>query len=135
VPDRRILGVALALSLASLPLGACASSQLGANSPLDKSAPGGALVTVENLNPQAMRVYLLRGATPIPLGSVETLERRTFIVPTAVLGRTGQLRLMADPLGSRAAYTSDWIQASPGDLVEWKLTANLKLSAFSVRHR
>lgn len=126
------LAAALVLTL-SLPLGACMSSQLGADRPLDSPTPGGALVTVENRHVLDMRVYLIRGSTPIPLGSVSTLERRTFVVPSSLLGHSGTLRLMADPLGSTATFTSDWIPAAPGDWVEWKLEPNLRLSHFSVR--
>lgn len=124
---------ALAAILLSLPLGACMSSQLGAHKPLDRPTPGGALVTVQNQNVLDVRVYLIRGSTPIPLGSVGTLERRTFVIPSSQLGHSGSLRLMADPLGSTQTFVSDWISAVPGDLVEWRLEPNLKLSRVSVR--
>jgi hypothetical protein len=88
---------------------------------------------VENQHLQEMRVYLIRGSTPIALGSVGTMERRTFTLPTALLGHGGVLRLMADPLGSRATFTSDWIPAAPGDHVRWTLAPSLKLSTHSVR--
>lgn len=130
----RITRTALAAAVfLSLPLGACTSSQLGAHKPLDKPTPGGALITVTNGHVQDMRVYLIRGSTPIPLGSVSTLERRTFAVPTSQLGHTGTVRLMVDPLGSRQTFTSDWIPAVAGDHVEWSLAPNLKLSRVSVR--
>lgn len=128
------LALAVLLTISTLPLGACMSSQLGAARPLDNPpAPGGALVTVENRHVQSMRVYLVRGATPIPLGSVDTLERRTFAVPTSVLGHSGTLRLMADPLGAADTFVSPTIQAAPGDHVEWSLAPSLRLSTFSVR--
>jgi hypothetical protein len=95
--------------------------------------PGGALLTIENHHVQDIRVYLIRASTPIPLGSVGTMERRTFAVPTSQLGHRGTIRLMADPLGSTQTFTSDWVPAAPGDHVEWTLQANLKLSRVSVR--
>lgn len=130
--SRRVAGTLL-LVLSSLPLGACSSSQLGTTRSSDAIAPGGALLTVDNQHVLSMRVYLIRGAVPIPLGSVDTLERRTFALPTSILGHGGAIRLMVDPLGSRRTFTSGWIQAGPGDHVEWKLAASLELSSFFVR--
>jgi hypothetical protein len=80
-----------------------------------------------------MRVYLLRGATQMPLGSVGTLEKRTFAVPSSMVGHDGTVRLVADPMGSRQTYVSDYIQAALGDRVTWSLAPNLKLSQYSVR--
>lgn len=88
---------------------------------------------MENRHVQDMRVYLIRGYTPIPLGSVGTLERRTFTLPTSMIGHGGTIQLMADPLGSRRTYTSDPIHAVPGDHVRWTLAPSLALSSFSVR--
>jgi hypothetical protein len=121
------------LTLSTLLLWACASSQLEAHGPSDAPVPGGALVTVENQHVQDMRIYLVRGSVPIALGSVGTMEQRTFAVPTVVLGHSGTIRLMADPLGSRATFTSDYIPATPGDHVRWTLAPRLGLSHFSVR--
>ena len=119
-----------------LPLGACSSSRLGVHSPLDvSSAPRGALVTVTNQNPQDVRVYVVRGGSRIPLGSLGTGERRSFPVPSSVLGASGGFRLQADPLGGSDAFTSDWIPATTGDHVEWTVAHRLKFSHFSVRPR
>lgn len=123
----------LAVIAFSLPLGACTSSQLGAVRPLDKQASGGALITVENHNTASMRIYILRATSRIPLGSVETLERRTFTVPTSILGPTGVLRLQADPLGSSRVYNSRPIPAGVGDRVTWRIAHSPTLSTHSVQ--
>ncbi len=131
------LGLRLAASLlvttTTLPLGACMSSRSGADGPPDRPAPRGALITVQNQHVQSMRVYLLRGGTSILLGSVDTLERRTFVVSTSMLGHSGTVRLAVHPLGSVGAFTSPLIPAAPGDLVEWRIAPSLKLSTFTVR--
>jgi hypothetical protein len=61
------------------------------------------------------------------------MERRTFPLPTAMIGHAGTIRLMADPLGSRGTFISDFIPASPGDHVRWTLAPSLTLSRFTVR--
>jgi hypothetical protein len=99
-------------------------------------APSGAeslMVEVYNDHVMDMRVYLVRGGTPIPLGSVGSAERRVFRISSAELGHTGYIRLMADPLGSRETYTSDVIQVVAGQRVEWRLAHALALSSVTVR--
>jgi hypothetical protein len=125
---------ALALTLSTLTLWACAYPQAGPFGSRAAPPPGGALVTVENQHVLDMRVYLIRGVTPIALGSVGTLERRTFKLSTSMIGHGGTIRLRADPLGSRVTFTSDVIPAAPGDHVSWTLAPSLTLSYFSVRH-
>lgn len=123
----------LAVIAFSLPLGACTSSQLGAVRPLDNQASGGALITVENHNTATMRIYIVRETSRIPLGPVETLERRTFTVPTSILGHTGVVRLQADPIGSAHVYNSRPIPAGPGDRVTWRIAHSPALSTHSVQ--
>lgn len=128
----RLFAVAL-LSASCIPPGACSSSQLGPFGALDTQAPGGLLVTVANQHPSDMRVYLVRGSSEMPLGSLGTLERRTFVLPTAVVGHAGTIRLMADPLGARQVIVSPLIAAGPGDHVEWRIATHPQNSTFSVR--
>ena len=129
----RALGRLLALLvILGFPLGACSSSQSGAYKPLDGQAPGGAVLTVTNGHVQDMRIYLLRGATRIPLGSVSSAEHRTFALPTSMIGHMGEIRLMADPLGDRSTYESGVIPVGPGDRVEWRLAPSLSLSSYWV---
>lgn len=116
-----------------IPLGACSSSQRGPYGSLDAPPPGGVLVTVENSHVLDMRVSLLRGGVRMPLGVVATLERRTFAVPSSMVGHSGTVRLLADPIGSPHAIASDHIPAALGDRVTWSLLPNLSLSHHTVR--
>ena len=120
---------------ALIPLVGCSPIQLRpGNGALGGQSPGGVLVTVENHHAQDVRVYLIRGTTLIRLGTLGTLERRTFAVPTSMTGGFGTLRLAADPLGSGAIHGSPEIAAAAGDHVEWRLEANLGMSRHVVRH-
>jgi len=80
-----------------------------------------------------MRVYLVRGVTPIPLGAVGSGEHRVFHVSAAELGQSGEIRLMADPLGSQDRFVTEPIQISPGQRVVWRLAHRLSLSSVTVR--
>jgi hypothetical protein len=133
--DRRIrLASAAALMLSTLPLGACSSARRGARDPFDAPQPRGAILTVENQHVMDMRVYLVRGQTRFALGTVYSNQRQTFALPTSIVAQGGTVQLMADPIGSRNTYTSDFIPAWPGDHVRWTLAASLAFSHFTVRH-
>lgn len=126
---RRVLVLAMVL-----PLGACTFSRPGASASVDAAAvPRGALVTVSNAHVQDVRVYLVRDGLRYPLGTLGTGERRSFAVPTSVLGHGGRLRLQADLVGDRRRFTSEWIEATRGDHVEWFVQPRLQLSHFRVR--
>lgn len=93
----------------------------------------GLTVAVTNDHVLDMRIYLVRGSVPIPLGSVGSAEHRVFRISPAELGHMGDIRLMADPLGRREPYVSDPIQVAPGQRVEWRLAHRLGLSSVTLR--
>jgi len=128
----RILAAAGLVAAATL-LGACASAP--SHDPFGETAPAasGLVIAVENDNVLDVRVYVLRGNVPIPVGSVGSAERRVFRLSPAELGHMGALRLIAEPLGSRERYVSDVIQVAPGERVEWHLAHRLSLSSVTVR--
>ncbi len=116
-----------------LPASACSSLRPALEAAPPDRIRHHARVTVQNQHVQDMRVYLVRGTTSVPMGFVATLETRTFRVPASLLGHSGTVRLMADPLGSARTFTSPAIPAGPGDQVLWTLAPNLRLSTFTVR--
>jgi len=93
----------------------------------------GVTVEVSDDHVLDMRVYLIRGVTPVPLGSVGSGERRVFHVSAAELGQSGEIRLMADPLGSQDRFVTEPISVSPGQRVVWRLAHRLSLSSVTVR--
>lgn len=128
-----ILGRCVLVTLMTLPLGACSSSQLGPSGSVDRTTPGGVLVTVDNRHVMDIRVYFVRGPSSMPLGSVRTLERRSFALPTSMTGHSGTVQLLADPIGSIETYVTDPIPAYPGDEVRWTLAPALQHSTYHVR--
>ena len=53
-------------------------------------------------------------------------------IPDWVILANASLQLVALPVGTRFSYVSQPVNVDPGDLVEWQLRNNLKLSAISV---
>ena len=128
-PER---AVAALLMIGLLPLGACTSSQLGASAPDTIALPRGALLTVESQHVMDVRVFLVRPGLRVRLGTLGTLERRTFSVSSALLGSQGGFWIDLVPLGSTDSYRTDFVPAVAGDRVRLRIAHRLPLSSVVV---
>jgi len=94
--------------------------------------PRAVSVRVVNQYLEDVRVYLVRGDTPILLGTVGSFRSRTFSVGPSLLPRLADVRL-----GVRAAdglvLASSAVMANPGERVTWRLGPHLKISSIAVR--
>ncbi len=125
---------ALVTLAASTLLSACAGAGAqyvaphGANRKTEKIE-----VAVTNNNWMDMDVYVLRGSARMRLGSVTSMTGAVFEVPRGLnVGSEGNLRLLADPVGSSQTYISDPILVQPGSRVVWSLENTLPLSSYRV---
>lgn len=82
-------------------------------------------VEVENRNWSTMHVYVLAGGQFASLGQISSQNTREYEVPASVMGNRKEIRLAADPIGSREAFISDRILVEPGDVVSWTLNQPL----------
>ena len=85
-------------------------------------------VRVVNDNWHDITVYAVRGGYRRRLGLVNSFAKREFTLPPAFLIPSDELRLIADPIGRRGAFVSEPLVVNPGDVVEWRLLNNLRLS-------
>ncbi len=85
-------------------------------------------VRVVNDNWHDMTVYAVRSGYRRRLGTVTSLTSSVFTLPQMFLIPSDNLRLIADPIGRRGAYVSEALVISAGDVVEWRLRNNLRLS-------
>jgi hypothetical protein len=90
------------------------------------------VLSVENNNWQDMTVYLVRDGVRARLGSVPALGRSSFTLPDALIGGSGEVRLMADPLGSSSRFTTQPIHVMRGQQVRFRLENNVQLSSYFV---
>ncbi len=123
----------LATAVAAIALtAACAPASQGLE---DSPAPRGrqvATVEVENNNWATMNVFVVQGSSRIRLGTVTSMNRAVFRIPTSLLSTSGGMRLVADPIGSLNAYTTSPIQVSPGERIEFTIQNHLAISSVSV---
>lgn len=90
-------------------------------------------VRVQNNAWSSIHVYAVTGGQWESLGVVSSQNSSDYTLSRAMLGGRGEIRLVADPIGSNQGYFSDPILIEPGDRVEWTLQNNLSLSSVFVR--
>jgi hypothetical protein len=94
--------------------------------------PGPVSVEVTNHNLLDANVYAVAGSQTVRLGTVTTNATQAFELPRA-LPLTHDLRFLVDPIGSAAAFLSDEIVVTGGEVVELVIQPNLDLSTTTVR--
>lgn len=116
----------LALSMA-----ACApASTMAGSDPRPKVPP--TTVEVQNHNWQDMVVYVVQGTQRIRLGMVTSMRTETFRVPRTAIGASGQIRLLADPIGSPRGYLSETLNVRAGQRVALEVGHNIGISFVSI---
>ena len=90
-------------------------------------------ISVSNSNPLDMTVYVVNQSMRIRLGTVSTASTQHFTLSLHQISPTGELQLLADPVGSRRTFTSEPIHVFAGQLVEWVLQADLRQSTLTIR--
>lgn len=83
---------------------------------------------VVNRNIADMRVYVVRGSTPVPVGTVGSMETRAFRLAPAELGAGPTLRLLLEPHASNLTHSIMLLDVQAYDLVELRIENNLRLS-------
>ncbi|HEY1306146.1 MAG TPA: hypothetical protein VGF24_21480 [Vicinamibacterales bacterium] len=90
-------------------------------------------ISVSNNNALDMTVYAVNQSMRIRLGTVTTASTQHFTVSLHQISPTGELQLLADPVGSRRTLTSEAIHVTAGQAVEWVLQADLRQSMLVIR--
>ena len=90
-------------------------------------------IRVSNNNVLDMTVYAVNQSMRVRLGTVTTSSSQRFTVSLRQVSPTGELQLLADPVGSRRGMTSEMIHVFAGQAVEWTLEADLRQSTLTIR--
>ena len=86
---------------------------------------------IENRNWADITIYAIRGGSRVRLGTVTSMNSAEFVIPAEVAG-SGNIRLLADPVGSTQTFLSEPVVVGPGEQIEWRLAQNLRQSALYV---
>ena len=90
-------------------------------------------ISVSNSNPLDMTVYVLNQSMRLRLGTVSTASTQRFTVSLHQISPTGEIQLLADPVGSRRTFTSEPIHVFAGQALEWVIQADLRQSTLTIR--
>jgi hypothetical protein len=88
------------------------------------------LLRVANRGADDVRVFLLRGAAPITVGTVPAQSSRLFTLSPAVLGSGSDVRLRAEAVLARHAVESVVFSLASGGTVAWEVEASLGITSF-----
>lgn len=91
------------------------------------------VIRIANNHPLDVTVYAVNQGMRVRLGTVSTATSERFELALREINPSGELRLLADPVGSRRPTLSEPIQVFPGQVVEWVLAADLRQSALTIR--
>ena len=114
----------LALTVAAL-VAVPAAAQ---TAPEERSETPRTTVRVINDNWQDITVYAVRNGYRRRLGTVTSFTSRVLTLPPTLLIPSDGLRLVADPIGRRGVYVTEPLVVNAGDVVEWRLRNNIRLS-------
>jgi hypothetical protein len=64
---------------------------------------------------------------------VSTASSQRFTLSLHQISPTGELQLLADPVGSRRTMTSEAIHVFAGQAIEWILQVDLRQSSLTIR--
>ena len=90
-------------------------------------------VAVSNDNWMDVDVFVMVGDTRYRLGTVTTSQVKTFDLPSQAAS-SNLVRLMADPVGSREIFVSDFLTVTDGDRVTLTVANHLPQSTYAVEH-
>lgn len=127
----RAKAVAAVFLVSFLSLGGCAANSGAQGGPVI-GATDEARVQVSNHNWADMTVYVIRNGMRQRLGTVTSMASRVFRIPPTLVNASGDLRLLADPVGSTHTYTSSSVHVWPGQTVDFKIENHLAISSVSV---
>ena len=134
---KRLLLPAVLLA-AALAASGCAHSTKLASAQKERTfcAKSTATVYVQNDNWLDIVVYAVRGGARFRLGMVTSVQSAVFELPSAALGASSSLSLLADPVGGTTVYdmfATDDIMIAPGHtIIELRLDNIISHSSWTV---
>jgi hypothetical protein len=89
-------------------------------------------VTVENQNWLDVSIYALRGVSRTRIGQVSGNGSARLKIPSGVIV-AGQVRLLADAIGSNEQFVTDVIAVDPDQGVQLMVAPSMRMSSYAVR--
>jgi hypothetical protein len=119
----------LILAVAVLAVNACAHHRhdSGSVAPYEP-----ATLHVENHHWLDVDIFVIHEGQRTRLGAVTAATSKDFVLPRSMISGGREIRLVADPVGSPGALTTEGIVVRGGSQVTWTLESNLQRSSLSI---
>ena len=91
-------------------------------------------VSVDNQNWLDVSIYALRGTIRTRIGEVSGNGNAQLKIPAGVIV-AGQVRLMADAIGSSERFVTDMITVDPDQRVQLMVAPAMRMSSYAVHRR
>lgn len=89
-------------------------------------------LTVDNHYVSEVRISIVHDGLTTRVGSVAGSDRMNFILRPAVIGMSGHIQLVADPVAGSGRFISETIAVKPGEQVAWTLETRLERSSIAI---
>src|SRR5437660_9079220 len=90
------------------------------------------LLRVENRHWSDVRVSVMHDGLTTPVGTVTATQTMAFVLAPNLLGQSGEVRLMGDPIGGGTRVTTEPVRVASGQQVLWTLERALSRSSVAV---
>lgn len=77
-------------------------------------------------------IYVAHDGVRTRIGMVTATSSQSFTLQARTLGRSHELFLIAEAIGSRAAVRTETLSVLPGQRIEWSLETDLRRSSVGV---
>ena len=91
-------------------------------------------LTVENQNWLDASIYVVHGASQLRIGQVTGNGSAQLRIPSSAIV-AGQVRLMADAIGSNERFVTDVITVDPDQRLQLTLAPAMRMSSYAIRQR
>lgn len=129
---RTLLAVGLATIVVGIGTSTAAARSGDPSDTIQGPAAPSVTVLVTNNNWMDVNVYAFSGGKRHRLGMVAGNSSRKFLIPGWIIKGNRDLRLIADPIGSRRGVATHPVMVRPGDIIEYRVEYNLDLSSVLV---
>ena len=90
-------------------------------------------LAVDNRNWSDVVLFAVVDGTRNRLGMVVAATKKQFQLSPSHMSQSGDLYLIADPIGDTRTFASERIQVQPGQMIEWTLESDLARSSLLIR--
>lgn len=117
------------LPLLLLALASCAGKQKATTRALPTEPTS---LRVENNNWLDVTIYVVHDGQRSRLGAATAAHTTDLSIAPTLLGQTGVIQLIADPIGSSKSVASPRVVVKPGTRLVWTLATDLSRSSLAV---